>query len=65
MDRKVGQPAQLARQILNVNARAPIYVGRVLASQECDLVRGHWCLLKYPAAMALLSGQVSISRRRP
>jgi hypothetical protein len=39
VDRDVGQTAQLAREVLNVGASAPINLGWIFTSQERDLVR--------------------------
>src|SRR5260370_26757453 len=38
LDGDVGEMAQLARKVLDVNSRAAVHVGRVLASQQRDLV---------------------------
>ena len=41
LDGKLGEHAQLARQVLNVGTGASVNLGRVFASQQCDFVRGH------------------------
>src|SRR5260370_12605904 len=38
LDGDVGEAAQLACKVLDVNSRAAVHVGRVLASQQRDLV---------------------------
>jgi len=38
MHRDLGQVAKLSRKVLHGRARPPVYLGRILSREQCDLV---------------------------